>query len=546
MAESANYPFRSWVPRWLGIVIHLFLFVPILFINGAYASNAGEMTGALGIISEHIQYTYYATSIGMVVFTPFVVRYLILRRPKMMYIFGFCTLFLLSSICAVTDSMPLLMLCSFLTGLVRIMLIFNTLFSLIQYASGMDPVANFIPELAPKDLAVIDKMDHFKAIAVPFLYLFFIVLGQLGSSFTAWLAYEYEWQYVYYVMMLIVLVSMVVVMCTMEYQKRVLKGPIHIRRAADFFSASVFLMAFCYVLVYGKTFDWFDDWSICFATAVGLVSFGLFVVLQANTQSPYLRLGIFQRRYTWVAVLMFMLLMLVNSHSMLVSVYTGIAMKIDNVQNANLGNYSIVGDIIGVVTCLVISLKKLHFRYYFMCGFFYIGCSALYLYFYFQPEGLYSDMIFPTVIRSAGMFMLYAMSAIYGMKRLPALLLPSWIFIMLAFRSVVGPVVGASVYANLVNQRQQQHLAVMLDHADVSNASYGATFQRTVAGGMHSGKSMEDATVLATMSAKGQVQKEAVLVTLKEIAGWTLYGCMGFILLAFFYPYPKEKESVVS
>ena len=105
MAHTKNYPFYDWVPKPLGIIILIMLFCPIMFINGAYTINSGEMSSGLGIISEHIQYASYAGAIGMVVFAPFMQRVLAVRRPKMMLMTGFILLFWLSYICAITDSL---------------------------------------------------------------------------------------------------------------------------------------------------------------------------------------------------------------------------------------------------------------------------------------------------------------------------------------------------------------------------------------------------------------------------------------------------------
>ena len=80
-----NYPFYNWVPKPLGILILLFLFLPILTVGGVYSSNVGEMVGGLGIISEHIQFATFATSIGMAAFAPFFYRLVCIRREKMIW-----------------------------------------------------------------------------------------------------------------------------------------------------------------------------------------------------------------------------------------------------------------------------------------------------------------------------------------------------------------------------------------------------------------------------------------------------------------------------
>lgn len=535
-----NSLFYKWVPGWLQVTVHILLFVPILFISGVYSPNASEMSGELGIISEHIQYANFATSVGMAVITPFFLRYMLMRRPKMMFIFGFNMLFLLSWICAVTDSMFLLMCCSFVTGSLRFMLIMNNLFPLLQGLTGHDPINAFIPQYAPTDPAIVAKIDSGKAMLLPIVYVFFMTMGQLGSFVTAWLAYEYEWQYVYYAMMALALVAIILVESTMKYQKG---NGLWVRfyKTGDFTAVSVFLLSVCYMLVYGKTLDWFDDVTMRIALIAAFISLGMFLMVQRGSFRPYLRLGIFKRTYTHIAVLMFMLFMLASSHSMLVNVYMGISMKTDNLQNTSIGNYGIIGYVIAAFLCIFLAKKKVHFRYMFMVGFSFLLASAAYLYFHYQPQELYDNLILPTILRNIGTFMLYAMVAVYGMRRLPAVLIPSWIFVMLTFRSALGPAVGVSVYSNLLHHRQEQHITNMTEYADASNADFLSAYNRSVMGGKMKGHSEEDAHTLATLSSKGKIQQQAMLVTLKELTGWTVYLCMGGILLAFVLPYPKDE-----
>lgn len=84
-----NYPFYNWVPKPLGILIMLLLFIPILTVGGVYSVNSTEMMSGLGIISEHIQFTNFVTSIGMAAFAPFLYRLMCIRREKMMCLVGF-------------------------------------------------------------------------------------------------------------------------------------------------------------------------------------------------------------------------------------------------------------------------------------------------------------------------------------------------------------------------------------------------------------------------------------------------------------------------
>lgn len=99
-----NYPFYNWIPKPLGILILVLLFIPILTVGGVYTANSGEMMSGLGIQSEHIQFVGFLTSIGMAAFSPFFYELICIRREKMMCLVGFTVMYVLSYVCAKTDS----------------------------------------------------------------------------------------------------------------------------------------------------------------------------------------------------------------------------------------------------------------------------------------------------------------------------------------------------------------------------------------------------------------------------------------------------------
>ncbi|MGG6498828.1 UNVERIFIED_CONTAM: MFS transporter, partial [Bacteroidetes bacterium 56_B9] len=80
----------------------------MLTVGGTYSVASTEMMSGLGIISEHIQFANFATSIGMAAFCPFLYRLVVIRRQKMMCLAGFSLMYIFSYICAKTDSVFLL------------------------------------------------------------------------------------------------------------------------------------------------------------------------------------------------------------------------------------------------------------------------------------------------------------------------------------------------------------------------------------------------------------------------------------------------------
>lgn len=534
-----QYLFRDWVPKWLGILIFVLLFVPILFVSGIYTSNSTDMASGLGIVPEHIQYSSIASAIGITVFTPFMVKYLLIRRPKLVYMAGFTVMTLLSYVCAVTEYVWLLMLCCFLMGILRIILLFNNLFCMFQYVTGTDPMGQFA--MGDPPLEVMDEMDRMKTkVRLPF-YLFMLGITLWGSSLTARLAYEFKWQYVYYFMNVLMLAAVSLVFVTMKYKKIPMASKLNMKRFGDTICASLMLLSFCFMAIYGKTLDWFANDIMCLALVVLLLSSGIFICIEANTRQGYFHFEILRRPYVMIVAVVFVLSMIANSSSVFVNMLMGTAMKVDSIRSANLGNWSFIGYVIGLACCMLFTKKNVHFRYVFAFGFCCMLASNIYMYFHFQTEETYEHLICPTVSRSVGLFVFYAMCATYGIKRMPSRLITSWAFILMASRSVIGPSVGSGLYSNLLNERQQHYIARLSTGMDALNPETNMEYEMSLQGAMAQGKSREDAMTMAATSIKGRIQVQATLAALKEVCGWTIFFTIGCTCLVLVLPYPKEQ-----
>ena len=537
-----NYPFYNWVPKWLGILILVLMFIPILTVGGVYSVNSTEMMSGLGIISEHITFTNFATSIGMAAFCPFLYRLVVIRREKMMCLAGFSMMYVLSYICAETDSIFLLALCSVLMGFLRMVLMMVNLFTLILYAGRIEAYLKIKPGLEAVDGEGWDKLDIERSIAQPGIYLFFMILGQLGTSLTAWLAYEYEWQYVYYYMMGMLLVCILVIFVTMPYHRFQNKRfPINFRQFGNATLFCIPLVCFTYVMVYGMVLVWLDDLTIRMAAITAVLTGALFFYMESTHRSPYYQVGVLKLRTIRKGVLFYFLLMFLNSSAMFVNVFTGIGMKLDNWQNASLGNWTMLGYFIGGMITIFLSMKKVHFKYIFAGGFVMLGLAALFMYFEVQTDGLYERMKYPVIIRSTGMMMLYSLIPTYATQRMPYKFLSSWICTMITIRMVIAPSLGAAVYTNALQERQQNYVTRYAQDIDLLHPDASASFMSTVRGMSYQGKSKAEAVNMAAMSVKGRVQVQATLVAVKEMAGWTLYACLACAIFVLVVPYSKRK-----
>lgn len=537
-----NYPFYDWVPKPVGILILILLFIPILTVGGVYSANSGEMMSGLGILSEHIQFVGFVTSIGMAAFAPFFYDLVRIRREKLMCLVGFSIMYLLSYVCAVTESIFLLALCSLIMGFLRMVLMMVNLFTLIKYAFGMEATRNITPGNEPSDEEGWDRLDREKSTSMPIIYLFFMILGQVGTALTAWLAYEYEWQYVYYFMMGTILLSILIIFITMPFHSYPgERFPITFSKFGNVVVFSCMVTCFIYILVYGKTLDWFDDPTIVRAALLTLLFGAIFIYLELSRRSPYFLMDLFKLRTINMGVILFLLLMILNSSAMFVNVFTSIGMKIDNWQNAALGNWCVVGYIIGAILSIALGSRGVHLKYLFAIGFLLLGCSALFIYFEVQSAGLYDRMKYPVIIRAAGMMIIYSLTAVHANQRMPYKYLSTWICVMLTVRMVIGPGIGTAIYTNLLQERQQHYVTRYAQNVDRMNPDAEASYTQTARGMRYQGKSETEAEQMASISTKGRIQAQATLSAVKEMSGWTFYGCLAAMLFVLAYPYHKRK-----
>lgn len=341
-----NYPFYPWVPKPLGVLILLVLFVPLFFSGGTYLSNINEMAGSMGTLTEEFQFLSFCASIGMSMVFPFMLPYLQARNVKHVYLGGYALLALLNGICAVTQSIPLLMACCFLIGFLRVTLVLNTTFVIAPYLLGIQTLDMFLYEPTTPEAAY--KNDHARTILMPVLYGYILCIVQFSNYVSAWVAYEFRWEYTYFLVIGMMLVAMLIVLLTF------CSAPTHKyhlpwRLLPDALLLSIAMGALCYILVFGKTYDWFGHPAICIALAVTLICGGLFLWFSVVRRKAVLELGIFRYRYTWYSIGIFLLLMLINSSTLFVTTNLKLSTCSGNLESATVSCWAIPGCLAGLV-----------------------------------------------------------------------------------------------------------------------------------------------------------------------------------------------------
>lgn len=203
--------FKRWVPTGVGMFLLVLLFIPGALLGGVYSGNVTEMSSGMGILSEHVLYANFATAVGMMVMGVFVFPFIYRFHFFDLLVGGFSLLILLSGICACSESVAVIVLCSFLLGAVRVATMVIIIFTLAEGVLGVN-IASVLspPDDTPK--TTLDKVNTLRGVAINAIYLLMLSIGQMGSYLTSYIAYHFRWQYTYWVMMAIAMIGLVVLL----------------------------------------------------------------------------------------------------------------------------------------------------------------------------------------------------------------------------------------------------------------------------------------------------------------------------------------------
>lgn len=499
-------PFRHWVPNWLKVVVALLILIPILLINGAYTGSNIDISSYLGVISEDINMAYYASSIGMAVAHLVIPKVKPIATAKTIILVVLLFQVFLSLICAVTSYIEIIIICSFFIGYFKA-------FSMIETINIL------MPTLSPSG-----TRNEFYSKFYPIV----LTCGQLSLVLTAELAYMFNWQYMYYFMILMLLVAIIAVVICMSYARRLIRIPFKDIDWLSFFLVSVCFMAIVYVATYGKTEDWFASGKIIIATVLIPLTGWLFIRRQFS-DAPFLDMSILKNRNSVTVYLLSFLLMFFASFSILVSSYITNVLRLDSTHMNELYLYMIPGFVVGGVICYYWFVREIRMAWLIFLGFACFTLSIAILYFKITPYGLYQDLYLIMFLRGIGMLVLFAAFAIYGIYGLSPKQLIYNAFFLISARSALAPALGASVLTNWLYRLQQKNTSILSQSVDMQNQFASVQFTTSMNNAMAQGWSLEDAQRIATNSLYQAVQLQSVTVSIKTIAGWMLI--LGIILL---------------
>lgn len=517
-AAELEVPIRRWVPDWLGVVSIFLIILPVTMLNGSYTGSMLEVSGTLGTNREDITMGFYAASLGMAIAYPIVPKVLAALSTKFLLLADLLLQFFLSWICAHTQQVDILIVCSFFIGFLKgaLMLWF------IRRSKKIFSPGNVRSE--------------FYAYFYPLVY----GGGQLSMIITAELAYYYNWRYMYYFMMLLILGGILMVAVCYRHDRALKKLPVSQLHIREMFVVSAGLLMLMYVINYGKVLDWMSSPRICLYIVIAPMLLALFIWMQHHSPAPYVSLEPLYHFKTVLGYFYMMMVMFFSTSTTLLTNYMTTILQVDSTHTYSLYIFLLPGYALGAFVCFWwFRWQQWRFRFLIAGG---MGCFAVFfgmLYFGVSPGSTYEMLFFPIFLRGFGMLLLIIAFALFAAENLNPKFLLSNAFFLITFRSVMAPVLATSFYSNLLYHLQQKYMHSLSENFTLVDPLAASRYTDALNSSLAKGHGYAEGMQMAATNLYSTLQQQSLLLALKEILGYLFVVTLVIAIVSRFIPFHK-------
>lgn len=472
----------DYIPRRLKPYLFILFVLIVQFSGGIYLAAASDMVGTTALMQEDILMAGYASLIGLAINFAVMFRIKFRFSTRTQLLVSAIVLIAANLICAHTTSVPVLVATCFIAGWFRMQ---ATLACNSTIQLWLTPV---------RDMAIF------------FCYVYIIVdsVIQLSGIATIYTAFFTQWEYMHWIMTGLLGLMLIMVMILVKPTR----GPMFIPLLGiDWIGAllwAIFMMSFTFICVYGNYFDWWDAVEIRAAAAIGLICLCINLWRASFLHHPYISFMAMKNRNVIRATGVYLVFFtLIATEHVFEHTYAATILGFDETNLIDLNWYVFAGIVVGCAfTYFTFALRKWRYKTMTAIAF---TLAVIYLaYFYFLIDyGVEKEMLFiPLFSRGAAAVII----SIVFLTSVVQSGLPFQVFPQaLTINGFTGAVMGATFGPALIGELLRH---VMAKNASLLGANISAVNPEVVN--------------VPLGQLFGLVQRQALIVSMKEIFGWLL------------------------
>lgn len=468
----------SAVPRRLKPWLFIFFVLIIQFSGGVYLAAATDMVGSTALMQEDILMAGYASLVGMSVNFAVMFRIKFRFSTRTQLLCSGAVLIAANLICAMTSSVPLLVIVCFIAGWFRMQ---ATLACNSTIQLWLTPV---------RDMRVF------------FCYVYLVVDSaiQLSGIAAVYTSFHLQWLYMPWIMTGLLALMMVLTALLLKPVRCPLFIPL---RGIDWLGGMLwggFMLCFTFVCVYGNFYDWWDAAEIRGAAMAGAACLALNLWRASFVQHPYVSFrALFNHKLIGATAVYLVFFTLTATEHVVEHTYAAHVLGFDSTNLIDLNWFVMAGILAGcALTYLTFARRQWTWRVMTVIAFL---LAVIYLgWFYFSIDHVIekSSLFVPLFCRGAASVIISIVFLTLVQGALPFEVFPQ----ALTINGFTGAVMGATFGPAIVGE--------MLRHTIADNAaSLGAALTGF--------NPRLDATALADAAA--MVMERASVTAMKEVYG---------------------------
>lgn len=479
---------KDFVPGFLRFPLIILIIIVYMFSGGVYMSAVAEMTGSLSWISEDVMMAGYASMTGLTMAFPMLFRILFRFPPRELLLFSGGLFIVCDWVCMVSDFLPLVVLCSFVSGFFKIVSTF-TCWSNVQLR--ITPTRDF-------------------AVFFPFLFTFVLGSVQLVNIVTGYSLYAFDWKAMHRITIGAFIIVFALIFFCMRRNYR--QGPYMPFLGIDYIGGilwSLMLLCIVFIFVYGEHYDWLYGWEIRTAVAFAVILLLMSLYRAANVRHPYIALRTFsQHNMLYIFILFGCMTLMSSTATSIQNIFTGSVLGFDARHNADLNWGIVAGIALGTYFFyMAVTRWKWRIKAVVLMGFVSFFLYQVMLYFMIDPSAEKYMFYLPMVFKGAGVSIVYT-SLTYALAGCVTFNYYFEAMCVIGFiRTSFGGPMSSAIVTRLFNISRQENTAWLGGQIDA----------------MYPGAD-------AFSSIYSEFQRQVTMISLKEVYGYAVIAAVLIIL----------------
>jgi DHA2 family multidrug resistance protein len=491
----ARSPYRHFIsPAVKGPAVILLLLLQC-FVLGITAATASRLASFYGIEPATVNWFAQINAVGSVAVIPIYYRLRLYLKKTDLLLTALLGEMCLSFLCYTLHYAPVMLAGNFFLGMLKMVCMLDFIGLLVARYRFMQNRALFYALVY--------------SITKPGAELAGILVNPLLEAS--------QWQLIYLIAAMAALCC--IVLCTLLFHNQRLHRKVPLYQV-DWPGAWLFTgaaLCFCYVLCFGKTKDWFEDASICYACLAVIVLAACFVYRQYKVKRPYWNLRVFSLRQVPLGVCFMLVMYLFYSTQLLLNQYAGYNFREEETSLSQLSVVTLCAYLASFPVTGILLSRGLSKRWLLCLAFLLYGGSLFVFSGSIQTSLSLYNLLLPYFLQGMAYGILLTTLSTFTATNVPRSFNGDRVFSSLAGRYVAGSAAGTALYSNWLFRNTVIHKQYLAEQLNGANPALGSSLQQSQQVLLHQGMNAGATARAAFAALNRQLEVQAMLVATREI-----------------------------